>query len=239
MPTASIYYRQPGTDLHFVLVDGVSRDCDPKDGENHLTTVTRTLADMGWEPADNTTPRIIRQADGRGTITIRPRTAPNASTLDIDTVWVNTTSGIPYRVAISGQVEFIHGEFGALDSSSPDSQAGAVAAVDASLARMGFIRTDNLLQEAVGVWTASARPAENSREWRDEPTLVRIADDTARALHDMANRLGIPADTLANQWITRQAADARSRYDQFMEPGYILDHSRIKGWLFDGSPDLR
>jgi hypothetical protein len=55
----------------------------------------------------------------------------------------------------------------------------------------------------------------------------------------MAARLGIPGDILAAEWISRGAADALSRFELFMSPGYIADHTRITGWQFDGSPRLK
>lgn len=116
-------------------------------------------------------------------------------------------------------------------------EQAARTTVDAALDAMGFARTDKLIyNEHLSVYRAPVQPV---REWTDEPTVVRINDDAARNLADVASRLGIPTDVLASTWILSAAADAIRRQDRFLEPGYIVDHTRITGWIHDGSPTMK
>ena len=117
------------------------------------------------------------------------------------------------------------------------------SAVDQALTMVGFRRVGEIVAGAIADFECEAvntgNPAEPA-DWRDHPTMVRITDDdTASMLNDMSARLGIPADELATTWIRNAATDALYRYERFMSPGYIADHNRIVGWIFDGSPRLK
>lgn len=236
MTTASIYYRADDPRVpDFVLINGqmaAGNTATTDDPDGVRIVVDAACRTLGWKAIDDAP--IVRQADGRGTIRIEPLTAD----LEKATAYINVRrGGQPWRVAVDGRVAAVTTKT-SLTSKQPSQ---AIDVVDGALTQLGYRRVSGLTVEVQpdgdkgGIWACSAetRPG---REWRDEPTLVRISDDTARALTDMADRLGIPADRLADTWIAGKAADARSRYDRFMEPGYILDHGRIKGFLHDGTP---
>jgi hypothetical protein len=72
--SASIYYRNRHRDPDFVLINGDSRPVDHQgdtdDGLGVLTAVDAACRHLGWKVA--TGARIVRQADGRGTVRIEP-----------------------------------------------------------------------------------------------------------------------------------------------------------------------
>lgn len=116
-------------------------------------------------------------------------------------------------------------------------QQGAAALVDAALDAIGYTLAEPLIyNEHLRVYRAPVGPV---REWRDEPTLVRITDDTARALTSLSATLGIPGDTLADRLLLRAIRKSKSTHARWSEEGYIEDHSRITGWDAQGFPHLK
>jgi hypothetical protein len=98
--------------------------------------------------------------------------------------------------------------------------------------------TGTVRVEPVDATIHTAVPATPYTDWRDVPTMVSISDDAAAALNELSTTLGIDGDELASAWIIRAAVDARYNHTRWSAPGYIADHTRIKGWAPAGYPYL-
>jgi hypothetical protein len=265
MTTASIYYHPASNQPAFVLIDGNSEHihqadydappaADPGVGAR-IRAIDHACRRLGWKVVDNAP--IVRQADGRGTIRIEPSPELLAATRAVDAsnkriaaelsgpetvAYVDTNeAGTPQKVLVDGRTEPVHTPC-SLSSSNPANADRAVTAVHVALAALGYHPTGPIVRRAEGSATDHMRtmPVAADDDWRDVPTLVRIDDDAANDLNELATTLGIPGDVLASAWITAAARDARSRHARFADPNDypIVDQSRIKGWMADGTPHL-
>lgn len=247
MPTASVYYRTDHRTPDYVLINGDKADVTRFDGDDlegdayNLRAVDAACRTLGFKVMADAP--IVRQADGRGTVRIEPVNPPTA--LDYPTVYVNVDpTGVPHRLAIDGQVARLDTEH---RLSMPPEGRDGIAVVDQALSNLGYRRTTPIAPApdtdfpSGRVWTCAAQPFDTTiyRDWKDVPTVVRVANEAADALGEMADKLGIPTNILASEWIVRSASDARTRYAYFNEPGRLMEHMAITGYRSDGSPHLR
>jgi hypothetical protein len=254
--TASIYYHPASSEPSFVLIDGEQADVLATDygpaGRDlvgaRIGAIDHACRRLGWKVVDAAP--IVRQADGRATIRIEPlpellaaadkavdasdERAAGQLAARID---IGRGGTVPVAVHVDGRTAPVHTLCG-LTSSLPNNADRARQAVNVALATLGYHPTGAIEFVTDGTHM-EATVLVASDEWRDVPTMVRIDDDTARALNDMSQRLGIPGDTLAVAWIRRAAADARSRVDWWTSEGYIEDPARITGWDANGTPHLK
>lgn len=261
MTTASIYYHNASSEPEFVLIDGDRANVRAEDYGSgpaaartgaRIAAIDHACRRLGWRVTD--TAAIVRQADGRGTIRIEPlpellaaadravdasneRTAAELSGPDTTAYVDATITGVPQTVSVDGRTEPVH-TLCSLSSSNPANAERAVTAVHVALAALGYHSTGPIARRAEGSAIDHMRkvPVASDADWRDVPTMVRIDDEAARDLNELAATLGIPGDILASAWITQAAQEARRRHDQYTN--YLVDHNRIKGWTANGTPHL-
>lgn len=254
MTTASIYYHQRTGLPDYVLIDGeqsqvwIAETVLNASPQLRRTAVDHACRILGWRIMANAP--IVRQADGRGTVRVEPTApAPDEAPLRHGVAVVRQQASndeadvFVVTVAVDGQVDtqVTTGILGGLDDAKDQL---ARETVDGLLASMAYARTGPLVAETGDTWVCPADPADTGRsdgpppaDWRDNPALLRLDDETAAALHDLAAKLGIPADDLAGQWIRRSAGGALSNYESFTAPDSRI-RSRIIGWFHDGIPRL-
>lgn len=241
MTTASIYYSRHTEFPQYVLINGESAtilDADYEGGPwpnlvgAKVRAIDHACRRLGWKVVDTAT--IVRQADGRATIRIEPLTAAT-ELRDTATAYITVNLvGVPEAVSVDGKTEPVHTACTLLSVMAGNVEVARRATRNA-LAVLGYEAIGDPAMDGDGRWAVQVRPD----DWRDHPTMVRISDDAARALNEVAALLNTPGDTLATAWILRAAMDAKGRHARWTEEGFIEDPTRITGWAADGTPHLK
>lgn len=251
MTTASVYYNARTGEPDFVLIDGSRAEIWP--GTAGLETrdrVDRACRRLGWKIMADAP--IVRQADGRGTVRIEP--VDDAAPIGGPVAYVTCMVGdSPTRVSIDGMSQPVV-TLSSFTGPTGADRTNAVFSVDQAIRRLGYRRTGSIEPATASTgWQCTVTPDSiaaadkaardldaqaGPADWRDHPTLMRMDDVTAGLLNELSEALGIPGDELAREWIRAAARDAQIRRRRFLSPGYLTDHTRIVGWLPDGSPRL-
>lgn len=66
---------------------------------------------------------------------------------------------------------------------------------------------------------------------------ISIPDDAFADLEALAVKLGLSTSDLATAYVRRGIRDADYRHARFLHD--VEDHSRIAGWLPDGTPEMK
>lgn len=244
MTTASVYYNHRTNEPDYLLIDGARADIrftsqGVMGGDYRLRAVDMACRALGWRIMPGAP--IVRQADGRGVIRIEPHHSLRPGLPDpLDALGTPRAFITIDNLGDAGSVH-VDGQGAALNSDILRKR-GMFPAVDEALDRLGYARVDTIRTTTKTGPTCAVQPVDKTAyaaPLPDDGTLIRMDEETARILTDMAEKLGIPADQLAGHWIRRSAQDALWRYERDNAPGYILDRTRIRGWLPDGSADLR
>lgn len=199
MTTASVYYNRHTGDPDYILIDGDRADVVPVSnvmgGDWKLRDVGAACRRLGWKVMGEA--KIVRQADGRGTVVIEPLPVPSAvehldpvQALHTGTAYVTQEASADEAnmyvvvVAVDGRRETYttSSVLGALD---PAEDHHARVGVEESLTSMGYVRSGPLVQEQPGTWCCTADPADKvvtdraevgvAMRVRPEPPVARIA----------------------------------------------------------------
>lgn len=255
MINASVYYNKRTGDPHFVVINGDRSDVidtgGVMGGEWKLRDVNEACRRLGWEVMGDA--KIVRQADGRGTVAVEPvrDDIPDQAKIGVTAEEEIRDGGLAHIVLSSGGVpRFVHADgrthkvntLCQLTSPLVTNRERAVDAVDEALGKLGFRRTSAFEVSTTGPglqYTCTVGIDEHEPEaddWRDAVTLVRMDDNTADLLTRTASMLDIPADQLASTWISRAARSALLNYEWFTDDRNHVDQTKIAGWLHDGTP---
>jgi hypothetical protein len=173
--TASVYYDDRNLP-DFILIDGdradVPRDYTAVDGDWRLRRVDRACAQLGWRVAPGA--KIVRQADGRGTVLITPtalrpglppRTPPAANPVRDGVAYVqqdgvaNADGSYDLTVAVDGR-RTATTTAGLIDDLDPKADKAAREAVDATLTAARYVRTGELVNRGLNKWTCAVAAAD-------------------------------------------------------------------------------
>lgn len=214
MTTASIYYNRHTGDPDYVLINGDRADVVPVSnvmgGDWKLRDVGAACRRLGWKVMGEA--KIVRQADGRGTVVIEPL-APHSGPPDFipadpvqamrtGTAYVSQAASpdepdvYTVIVAVDGLRETYTtaADIGNLD---PAVDVAARAKVDDTLTEMGYVRSGPLVQDRPETWCCTADPAAQVVTSHAEMTVAGRVK-LAPVAHIAVNQPGVPTSVTVN-----------------------------------------